>query len=151
MNNASMKDAFGDFNPHIDTTVLCVINEAPNWEDGHVNSDNITRAATESVVVKNMKGINQYTVETFTNYVITCNEPNPIRESFENRRTQYYHVDDKYVGNRKYFKQLMAHIQKQKKKEPWMNKKESVNYEIEQKKKRQPKLSFFYRFNPIPI
>lgn len=111
MNNASMKDAFGDFNPHIDTTVLCVINEAPNWEQGHVNAENVIRAATESKVVKNMKGINQYVVDSFTNYVITCNEPNPIREGFENRRTQYYHVNDKYIGNRKYFKQLMTHIQ----------------------------------------
>ena len=111
MNNASMKDAFGDFNPHIDTTVLCIINEAPNWDQGHVNSENVTRAATESKVVKNMKGINQVTVDSFTNYVITCNEPNPLREGFENRRTQYYHVDDKYVGNRKYFKSLMKNIQ----------------------------------------
>jgi hypothetical protein len=111
MNNASMKDAFGDFNPHADTTVLCVINEAPNWEQGHVNVDNVTRAATEVKTVKNVKGISQHIVDSFTNYVITCNEPNPLREGFENRRTQYYHVDDKYVGNRKYFKSLMKNIQ----------------------------------------
>lgn len=111
MNNASMKDAFGDFNPHVDTTVLCIINEAPNWEQGHVNAENVTRAATEVKTVKNMKGISQYIVDSFTNYVITCNEPNPLKEGFENRRTQYYHADDKYVGNRKYFKALMKNIQ----------------------------------------
>jgi hypothetical protein len=111
MNNASMKDAFGDFNPHADATILCVINEAPNWEQGHVNVDNVTRAATEVKTVKNVKGISQHIVDSFTNYVITCNEPNPLREGFENRRTQYYHVDDKYVGNRKYFKSLMKNIQ----------------------------------------
>lgn len=122
MNNASMKDAFGDFNPHVDTTVLCIINEAPNWEQGHVNAENVIRAATEVKTVKNTKGISQYIVDSFTNYVITCNEPNPLREGFENRRTQYYHVDDKYVGNRRYFKSLMKNIQPDGPKTPYNTK-----------------------------
>jgi hypothetical protein len=111
LNNASMKDAFGDFNPHIDTHMLCVINETPNWNDGYVNAENFTRAVTETSAIKNVKGISQHKVESYINYIIVSNEPNPIKEGFENRRTMYFPVNDAHVGDRSYFKELAKNIQ----------------------------------------
>jgi hypothetical protein len=96
----------GDFNAHIVGKMYLAIEEPNKFGKGKLNllKDLITSDKTEV----NAKGINQYFVDDYTNYVFTCNYiPGQMLEEDDRRYFIIQHNGEK-VGDRYHFEELVS-------------------------------------------
>jgi hypothetical protein len=105
------KELYSDFNGIFEGKLLILVEET-SGKDNHSNAGVIKANTTKKKQVVNKKGINQYTVKDYTNWIFTTNERNalPIRQ--EDRRFVCYDSNTEMRGNVGYFNNLVELMNK---------------------------------------
>jgi hypothetical protein len=100
------KELYSDFNGIFEGKLLILVEET-SGRDNHSNAGILKANTTKKKQVINKKGVNQYTVRDYTNWVFTTNEKNalPIRQ--EDRRFVCYDSNTEMRGNVQYFNNLV--------------------------------------------
>lgn len=102
---------FGKFNVLNTKYLAIVINEPPDANDKFKFTGKIKSKITQNQQTVECKGIDPFDLETWTNYIMTTNNPNPIMEERGNRRVIYYETNNSKCGDFNYFKELLSPIQ----------------------------------------
>ena len=109
-----MDKVFGKFNGLIARNLVICLNEPPESTDKFKYAGKIKSKLTQKKTVMERKGIDQIEVDSWANYIMTTNNPNPIQEEKGDRRIIYYETNNEMCGNEEYFKNLCKNIQKKK-------------------------------------
>ena len=112
--NANVDDLdkiFGKFNGLIAQNLLIVINEQPEASEKFSFSGKIKSKLTQKKIIKETKGVDCVEVDSWTNYIMTTNSSQPVREEKGNRRFIYYVTNNEKVGDLEYFKELHKDFQ----------------------------------------
>jgi len=106
------KELYSDFNGIFEGKLLVLVEET-SGKDNHSNAGVLKSNTTKKKQVVNKKGINQYKVSDYTNWVFTTNEKNalPIRQ--EDRRFVCYDSNTTMRGNVDYFNNLVRLMEKE--------------------------------------
>ena len=105
---------FGKFNGLIGRHLVININEPPEANEKFKYLGKIKSKLTQKKTIQETKGIDQIEIDSWANYLMTTNNPNPIQEEKGNRRIIYYPTFNGYSGDTEYFKQLCKPIQPKK-------------------------------------
>ena len=97
---------FGKFNGLIGANLLININEPPEASDKFAYAGKIKSKLTQKKTIKETKGVDQIEIESWANYTMTTNNPNPIMEEKGDRRIIYFATNNEKCGDEQYFNQL---------------------------------------------
>ena len=111
VNADDMGKVFGKFNALLSDKLVININEPDDATDKFSFSSSIKSKLTQKNTLQERKGIDAVEIESWVNFVLTTNHPNPVLEEKGNRRFIYYSVDNSKAGDAKYFDELCAPIQ----------------------------------------
>ena len=106
---------FGKFNGLIGRNLLICINETPESTEKFKYLNKIKSKLTEVETVMETKGVDQISIKSWANYILTSNNPNPIQEEKGDRRLIYFETNNQYCGDEEYFNSLCKPIQEKKK------------------------------------
>ena len=102
---------FGKFNGLIGRHLVININEPPEATEKFKYLGKIKSKLTQKRTVQETKGVDQIEIDSWANYLMSTNNPNPVQEEKGDRRLIYYEANNKYCGNEKYFNKLCKPIQ----------------------------------------
>ena len=102
---------FGKFNGLIGRNLVIVINEPPEAEEKQKFVGQIKSKLTQKKTIQETKGIDQIEITSWSNFIMTTNNPNPVIEEKGDRRMIYFETNNDKIGNDKYFKQLCKDFQ----------------------------------------
>ena len=102
---------FGKFNGLIGRHLVININEPPEANEKFKYLGKIKSKLTQKKTVQETKGVDQIEIDSWANYSMTTNNPNPVQEEKGDRRLIYFETDNKYCGNTEYFKSLCSPFQ----------------------------------------
>lgn len=100
---------FGSFNSLLCNKVFSVINEAGNELRNCM--DKIKDLSVVNNINIEKKGKDPITFVNYNNFVGTTNNLNPFDIAWDDRRFAWFNVNNKYVGNEKYFNDLVDTIE----------------------------------------
>ena len=106
-----MDKVFGKFNGLIGRNLVICLNEPPEATDKFKYAGKIKSKLTQKKTIQELKGVDQIEIESWANYIMTTNNPNPIQEEKGDRRTIYYETNNEMCGNEEYFNNLCKNIQ----------------------------------------
>ena len=109
-----MDKVFGKFNGLIGRNLVICLNEPPEATDKFKYSGKIKSKLTQKKTVQELKGVDQIEIESWANYIMTTNNPNPIQEEKGDRRIIYFETNNEMCGNDEYFNKLCKNIQEKK-------------------------------------
>ena len=110
-NADDLDKVFGKFNGIVEKKVLVVLNEIGEANDKFAYSEKMKSRITQVNTLYEKKGIETKTGLNYANYIMTANYANPIKSQKGDRRTIYFPTNNKYCGDRKYFKELCKPFQ----------------------------------------
>ena len=110
-NADDLDKVFGKFNGIVEKKVLVVLNEIGEATDKFAYSEKMKSRITQVNTLYEKKGIETKTGLNYANYIMTANYANPIKSQKGDRRTIYFPTNNKYCGDRKYFKELCKPFQ----------------------------------------
>ena len=84
---------FGKFNGLIAQHLLININEPPEADDRFRFNGQIKSKLTQKRMVQETKGVDQIEINSYCNFCMTTNNPNPIREEKGDRRIIYFETN----------------------------------------------------------
>ena len=90
---------------------MIVINEPPEATEKFKYLGKIKSKLTQKNTIKETKGIDQIEIESWANYILTSNNPNPIQEEKGDRRLIYFEVNNSKCGDEEYFNKLCKDFQ----------------------------------------
>ena len=102
---------FGKFNGLIGRHLLININEPPEATEKFKYLGKIKSKLTQKKTVQETKGIDQIEIDSWANYSMTTNNPNPVQEEKGDRRIIYYEANNEKCGDKEYFDNLCKPIQ----------------------------------------
>lgn len=111
MNVDDIEKVFGKFNGLIARHIVIVINEPPDASERFAFAGRIKAKLTQKKTIQETKGVDSIEIESWANFCITTNNPNPIIEEKGNRRFIYYECNNEKCGDEEYFNELMKNIQ----------------------------------------
>ena len=97
---------FGKFNGLIGANLLININEPPEASDKFAYAGKIKSKLTQKKTIKETKGVDQIEIDSWANYTMTTNNPNPIMEEKGDRRIIYFATNNEKCGDEQYFNNL---------------------------------------------
>lgn len=107
-NSQRLDDIVGSFNGTIEGKMIIVMNELSAVD--HFNKkaihNQLKTLITDDTLTINRKGLDQYTIENVSNFIICSNDFNPIMIENGDRRYVVIEVSDKVAKDRKYFGNL---------------------------------------------
>ena len=96
------RDVFGDFNGRMANSFLVNLNELSKKET--LGSEGRMKTLiTDPKLTINMKGVNQYDIQSYHRFIITTNNPEPINTTGDDRRNLIVRSSDEKIGNKDYF------------------------------------------------
>ena len=110
-NADDLDKVFGKFNGIVEKKVLVVLNEIGEANDKFAYSEKMKSRITQVNTLYEKKGIETKTGLNYANYIMTANYANPIKSQKGDRRTIYFPTNNKYCGDRNYFKELCKPFQ----------------------------------------
>ena len=110
-NNDDLDKVFGKFNSISDGKVLIVLNETAEADEKFSYSEKLKSRITQIHTVYESKGVDQRAGYNYANFIMTSNNPNPIRAQKGDRRTIYFPTNNEKIGDRAYFKNLHSAFQ----------------------------------------
>ena len=102
---------FGKFNGLIGRNLVIVINEPPEAEEKQKFVGQIKSKLTQKKTIQETKGVDQIEIISWSNFIMTTNNPNPVIEEKGDRRMIYFEVNNEKCGNDEYFKELCKDFQ----------------------------------------
>ena len=102
---------FGKFNGLLSRHLYININEPPEATEKFSYTGKIKSKLTQTKTIRETKGVDQVQVDSWANYTMTTNNPNPVQEEKGNRRFVYFETNNKFVGNLEYFNNLCKDFQ----------------------------------------
>ena len=105
-----MDKVFGKFNSLISSNLVININEPPDANEKFRYLGKIKAKLTQRADIRENKGVDQIDCDSWANYTMTTNNPNPVQEEKGNRNI-YFATNNKYCGNKAYFDNLCKPIQ----------------------------------------
>ena len=102
---------FGKFNGLIGQHLIININEPPDADDRFKFLGKIKAKLTQKRHVQETKGVDSIEVDSYANYCMTTNNPNPVQEEKGDRRLIYFEVNNEKTGDKDYFDKLCKPIQ----------------------------------------
>jgi len=104
---SDLKDIAGRFNGLLSGKILVNLNETCNVEGNyHKVFDKMKSLITDKEQVIEKKGIDSIRVDDYSRFIFTTNNYYPVSASTNDRRYGIFVINDKYVGNKKYFNDL---------------------------------------------
>ena len=110
----NMDKVFGKFNSLIAKHLVINLNEPPDAGDKSRFEEIIKSKISQRLTIQESKGVDQFEVESWSNYTMTTNNPNPVRDEKGNRRFIYYPTNNEKSGDKEYFNNLCKNIQAKK-------------------------------------
>ena len=105
------REMYGTFNSQFEAKLLVMVEEASS-RDNHSNHDILKSKITTKKQNINRKGIAQYQVNDYTDYIFSSNNRNPLPVKQGNRRLAVFDTNPEMRGNQTYFKTLANHLSK---------------------------------------
>ena len=102
---------FGKFNGLIGRNLVIVINEPPEVEEKQKFVGQIKSKLTQKKTIQETKGVDQIEITSWSNFIMTTNNPNPVIEEKGDRRMIYFEVNNEKIGDDQYFKELCKDFQ----------------------------------------
>ena len=101
------RDVWGTFNSIMMDAFLVNLNELEFKETTEAEG-RIKALITDSQMVINKKGIDQFKITSYHHFIITSNKENPIKTQRGDRRKLIIRSSDELIGNTKYFVKIYA-------------------------------------------
>jgi hypothetical protein len=105
------RELYGNFNSQFEAKLLVMVEEASSKEN-HSNHDILKSKITTKKQNINRKGVAQYTVFDYTDYLFSSNNRNPLPVKQGNRRLAVFDTNPEMRGNKEYFTFLANHLSK---------------------------------------
>ena len=105
---------FGKFNGLIGRNLVVNLNEPPESNEKFKYQGKIKSKLTQRKTIQETKGVDQIEIQSWANYIMTTNNPNPIQEEKGDRRTIYFETNNSKCGDEEYFDKLCKPIQQTK-------------------------------------
>lgn len=104
------RDVWGTFNNMMLDSFFVNINEMSKRDIVYFEG-NFKSLTTDIDMVMNIKGLSQFTVQSYHRYLITTNNQEPLDTSRDDRRNLIIKSSDELIGNREYFKKFNEYVE----------------------------------------
>lgn len=103
------RDVWGDFNGAMASSFLVNLNELGKKDIGE-NCGKLKALITDTSIVINNKGVNQFQANSYHRFIITTNKEDPIQTSNDDRRNLIIRSSDEKCKNYKYFDKINEYL-----------------------------------------
>jgi tRNA A37 threonylcarbamoyladenosine biosynthesis protein TsaE len=99
------RDVWGQFNGLMPNYYLINLNELSKKET--IESEGqFKQMATDGAMTINQKGVAQYNINSYHRFIITTNNPDPIKTTKDDRRNVIIKASDELIRNKEYFNKI---------------------------------------------